>query len=50
MSNFDVFLKLSGYRIERLVQKYINSENKDFMKSFTEGLVNSFSHLLPSCP
>jgi hypothetical protein len=43
MSNFDMFLKLSGYRIERLVQKYINSENKDFMKSFTEGLVNSFS-------
>ena len=43
MSNFDMFLKLSGYQIERLVQKYINSENKDFMKSFTEGLVNSFS-------
>jgi hypothetical protein len=43
MNNFDMFLNLSCYKIKTLVQKYINSENKDFMIFFTEGLVNSFS-------
>lgn len=43
MNNFDMFLNLSCYKIKTLVQKYINSENKDFMNFFTEGLVNSFS-------